>query len=309
MTPPVLRVGTRGSALALAQSDQVAQAVVAAVGSGTVDLVRIRTEGDVNTGALAAIGGTGVFVTAVRDALRSGDVDLVVHSFKDLPTTVAEGLTLSAVPVRADPADALCARDGLTLAELPAGARVGTGSPRRMAQIRSLRGDLELVPVRGNVSTRLARVAPGDLDAVVLASAGLRRLGLHAGITEKFEPTVFLPAPAQGALAVECRAADAPWFATGLAAIDHAVSRWAAIAERAVLAGLEAGCSAPVSALGTITNGALTLSAQVTSTDGNRWLRRHATAGVTDDTDAASAGNMLAAELLAAGAADLMGPS
>ncbi|MDQ6657991.1 MAG: hydroxymethylbilane synthase [Actinomycetota bacterium] len=309
MTPPVLRVGTRGSALALAQSGQVATAIVAAMGFGTVELVRIRTEGDVNTGALAAIGGTGVFVTAVRDALRSGEVDLVVHSFKDLPTATAEGIALRAVPVRADPADALCARDGLTLAQLPRAAKVGTGSPRRMAQILSLRSDLDVVPVRGNVHTRLARVGTTDLDAVMLAAAGLRRLGLAATITEQFDPTAFLPAPAQGALAVECRAGDSPWFAAGLAAIDDSTSRWAAIAERAVLAGLEAGCSAPVSALARVDDGAATMAAQVTAADGSSMLRRTVTARVADDVNAAGAGQLLAAELLAAGAAGLMGSS
>lgn len=309
MTPPVLRVGTRGSALALVQSGQVAAAIVAAMGFGTVELIRIRTEGDMNTGALATIGGTGVFVTAVREALRSGDVDLVVHSFKDLPTEAAEGLALSAVPARADPADALCARGGFTVAQLPKAAKVGTGSPRRMAQILSLRSDLNVVPVRGNVNTRLARVGPTDLDAVVLAAAGLRRLGLQAAISEQFDPMDFLPAPAQGALAVECRMGDSPWFAAGLAAIDDPASRWAAIAERAVLAGLEAGCSAPVSALATINDGAATLAAQVTSADGASVLRRTLTARVADDASAAGAGQALAADLLAAGAAGLMGSS
>ncbi|MGI8415516.1 MAG: hydroxymethylbilane synthase [Nakamurella sp.] len=309
MTPPVLRVGTRGSALALAQTGQVAKAIVAAMGFGTVELVRIRTEGDVNTGALATIGGTGVFVTAVREALRSGEVDLVVHSFKDLPTATADGIALSAVPVRADPADALCARGGLTLAELPKAAKVGTGSPRRMAQLLSLRSDLDVVPVRGNVNTRLARVGPTDLDAVLLAAAGLRRLGLQAAISEQFDPTRFLPAPAQGALAVECRTDDIPWFAAGLAAIDDPASRWAAIAERAVLAGLEAGCSAPVSALATIAGGAASVSAQVASADGATVLRQNATAAVADDASASAAGQSLADELLAAGAAELMGSS
>ncbi|MDQ2847429.1 MAG: hydroxymethylbilane synthase [Actinomycetota bacterium] len=309
MTPPVLRVGTRGSELALAQSGQVATAIVAAMGFGTVELVRIRTEGDVNAGALATIGGTGVFVTAVREALRSGDVDLVVHSFKDLPTATADGLALSAVPVRADPADALCARGGLTLVQLPRAAKVGTGSPRRVAQLLSLRSDLDVVPVRGNVNTRLARVGPTDLDAVMLAAAGLHRLGLQAAITEQFDPTDFLPAPAQGALAVECRAGDSPWFAEGLAAIDDPASRWAAIAERAVLAGLEAGCSAPVSALATINDGAAKLAAQVTSADGSSMLRQTVTARVADDASATGAGRALTAELLAAGAAGLMGSS
>lgn len=312
----MLRVGTRGSALAMAQSGQVAEAVAAAVGA-SVELVQIRTEGDVNTGPLATIGGTGVFVTAVREALRSGQVDLIVHSFKDLPTAPADGLVLGAVPARVSPADALCARDGLTLAELPPGASVGTGSPRRMAQIRSLRRDLKLVAIRGNVGTRLGRVAPGDLDAVVLAAAGLQRMGLQDAITEEFDPRVFLPAPAQGALAVECRAGETPWFAAGLAAIDHPASRWAALAERGVLAGLEAGCSAPVSALGSFSAGRadrtpapssswLTLSGQATSEDGTDALRRDMIVEVGGDVSADAAGRQLADQLLSDGADELV---
>jgi len=304
----------------MAQSGQVAEAIASAVGA-TVDLVQIRTEGDVNAGPLATIGGTGVFVTAVREALVSGAVDLVVHSFKDLPTAPAGGLRLGAVPVRASPSDALCARDGLTLAALPAGASVGTGSPRRMAQLRSRRPDLKLVAIRGNVGTRLRRVGTGDLDAVLLAAAGLERVGLQGSITEEFDPSVFLPAPAQGALAVECRDDETPWFLDGLAAVDHAPSRLAAIAERAVLAGLDAGCSAPVSALGRftgrrrtgvarsgVTSGShwLTLSGQVTSDDGTEVLRRDMIVEVTGDASAEAAGRQLAGQLFTDGAAELV---
>ncbi len=305
----------------MAQSGQVAEAIAGAVGA-TAELVQIRTEGDVNAGPLATIGGTGVFVTAVREALLSGAVDLVVHSFKDLPTAPAEGLILGAVPVRASPSDALCARDGLTLATLPAGASIGTGSPRRMAQLRSLRDDLKLVAIRGNVGTRLRRVATGDLDAVLLAAAGLERVGLQSAITEQFDPSVFLPAPAQGALAVECRAGEKPWFLDGLTAIDHTPSRWAAIAERAVLAGLDAGCSAPVSALGRFTGRRrtavtaasgvsagshwLTLSGQVTSDDGSEILRRDMIVEVTGDASAEAVGRQLAGQLFTDGAAELV---
>lgn len=319
MTPRVLRVGTRGSALAMAQSGAVAEAVARTVGA-TVELVRIRTEGDVNSGPLATIGGTGVFVTAVRQALRSGEVDLVVHSFKDLPTCSAPGLRLAAVPTRASPADALCARDSMTLAELPPGSTIGTGSPRRMAQIRSVRNDLNLAAIRGNVGTRLAKVTSGDLDAVVLAAAGLQRVGLQSAITEEFDPIAFLPAPAQGALAVECPDGEIPWFDAGLRALDDVASRWAAMAERAVLIGLEAGCSAPVSALGRFTerprDGSaggqtahpvwLTLSGQATSLDGSEILRRDMIVGVSDDVSARNAGLQLASQLLSDGAADLV---
>ena len=234
MTLPVLRVGTRGSALALAQSGAIAAAVAEKAGAAS-ELVRVKTEGDVNSGPLAAIGGTGIFVTAVRTALAQGRVDLIVHSFKDLPTAVAPGLTLAAVPAREDPLDALCARDGLTLNTLPAGARVGTGSPRRTAQLLLLRPDLTVLPIRGNVDTRLRMVTDGALDAVVLAVAGLARLGRTAAITETFGPSVMLPAPAQGALAVECRTDDVEtaWYAEAVRAVDSPDSRAAAVAERA----------------------------------------------------------------------------
>lgn len=306
MTPPVLRIGTRGSALALTQSGQVGKALVAAAGTGSIELVKIRTEGDVNAGPLATIGGTGVFVTAVREALLAGRVDLVVHSFKDLPTAAVPGIELAAVPRRESPSDAVCARDGLRLAELPIGAQIGTGSPRRTAQLRWLRSDLRVVAIRGNVETRLATVGSGDLDAVMLAAAGLYRLGRQAAITEEFDPSDLLPAPAQGALAVETRAGENPWFAAALGTLNDPASRWAAIAERAVLAGLEAGCSSPVSAFGAVADGRLSLAAQVTTPDGTRMLRRNGAAPVADDAAATIAGTRLAGELLTGGAAELM---
>ncbi|MCW2501230.1 MAG: porphobilinogen deaminase, partial [Frankiales bacterium] len=198
-----LRLGTRASALALTQSGHVADALRAL--GHDVELVHITTHGDTSSAAIAQLGGTGVFVTALRDALLAGEVDLAVHSYKDLPTAPADGLVIAAVPPRQDARDALVARDGLTLGELPTGARVGTGSPRRTAQLRALGMGLEVVPVRGNVDTRIGRVAPGDLDAVVLARAGLARLGRLDEVTETLDPLQVLPAPAQGALAVECR--------------------------------------------------------------------------------------------------------
>lgn len=326
----VLRVGTRGSALALAQSEQVADAIAAAVASGpvtegstaTVELVRIRTEGDVNRAALASIGGTGVFVTAVRQALRDRRVDVVVHSAKDLPTAPEPDLRLAAVPAREDPADALCSRRDHALTDLPRAARVGTGSPRRAAQLLAARPDLVVVPIRGNVDTRLGYVDSGELDAVVLAAAGLRRLRLEDRISQRLDPSDFLPAPAQGALAVETVAsAEIPWYQAGLAAIDDLSTRLAAVAERSVLAGLEAGCSAPVSALAVAERGTMVLTAQVTAPDGSAQLRDHLSfplpgagtaagdpAGLADlEAPAAAAGRQLAATLLAAGAARLMG--
>src|SRR4051794_10995299 len=205
-TTATLRLGTRGSELARTQSQAVADAITAATGT-PVELVHIVTEGDRSSAAIAQLGGTGVFVAAIRRALIEGSVDLAVHSYKDLPTAAAPGLIIAAVPGREDPRDALVARDGLTLGQLPPGAKVGTGAPRRVAQLRALGLGLDVVPIRGNVDTRLGRVAGrgsenADLDAVVLARAGLARLGRLDEITETLDPLQVLPAPAQGALAV-----------------------------------------------------------------------------------------------------------
>ncbi|GAB4099879.1 hydroxymethylbilane synthase [Sinomonas halotolerans] len=321
-----VRIGTRGSALALTQTQQTAD-TLAAVGGFATELVRIKTEGDVKTGSLASLGGTGVFVTALRDALLADRCDVAVHSLKDLPTAGQPGLTIAAIPPRADVRDVLCARDGLTLAQLPAGAKVGTGSPRRAAQLRAARPDLEVLDIRGNVDTRLGRVpglpgnaqdAPGDLDAVVLAAAGLTRLGRTDVVSEYFEPEVMLPAPGQGALAIECRIEDGPvrepggsGHATGegvlaqaLAAVDDADTRLAVTAERALLARLEAGCAAPVGALARRKGSMLHLDAVVCSVDGTRSLRlKKATDGLTE-VGATLLGIELAEELLAQGAAD-----
>jgi hydroxymethylbilane synthase len=297
-----LRLATRGSALAWTQSGLVADALRAQ--GHDVELVRVTTHGDVSNAPLASLGGAGVFVGAVRAAVLAGDADLAVHSFKDLPTAPPDGLALAAVPPREDPADALCARDGLCLDTLPHGARVGTGSPRRAAQVLARRPDLEVVAIRGNVETRLARITD-DLDAVVLAAAGLRRLGLAAAITDLLDPDRFLPAPAQGALAVECRA-DAPSeLRAALAALDDPASRRAALAERAVLARLEAGCAAPVAAHAVADGGRMVLVAAVTSTDGAHELRE-AAEGVASDEGAVGLGTRVADLLLAAGAAELV---
>ncbi|MHA7292813.1 hydroxymethylbilane synthase [Arthrobacter sp. HLT1-21] len=309
MTQP-LRVGTRASALALTQTTTVAERVSELSGLAH-ELVRIRTEGDTHKGSLTQIGGTGVFVAALRDALLDDRCDLAVHSLKDLPTTPAEGLTIAAIPGRADTRDALCARDGLTLATLPDGATVGTGSPRRAAQLRAARPGLEVIDIRGNVDTRLGRVAgltdagPGDLDAVVLAAAGLIRLDRENVITELIDPAVMLPAPGQGALAVECRTGDSQesTFAVALKGYDHSTTRLAVTAERAVLRRLEAGCSAPIGALATVIDGILGLQAVVCSLDGTRLLRltRSGRELTADGADALGVG--LAEDLLHAGAA------
>ncbi len=247
MTRPMLRLGTRRSPLALAQSALVAAAVTESTG-WPVELVEITSHGDVNRASLVQIGGTGVFVSALRDALVDGRVDFAVHSLKDLPTAPAAGLAIAAIPPREDPRDALVARAAATLAELPPNARIGTGSPRRSAQLLALGRGFEIVDIRGNVDTRVAYVTDGELDAVVLAAAGLRRLGRAAVMTQLIDPDTMLPAPGQGALALECLVERAD-VAAALASLDDVATRVAVTAERSVLARLEAGCSAPVGVL------------------------------------------------------------
>lgn len=292
-----LRLGTRRSALAVAQAGQVARALEAATGS-RVELVPVTTDGDVSTLPLTRIGGTGVFVSALRAAVLDGRVDLAVHSMKDLPTAPAAGLALGAVPTREDPRDVLVAGGGRTLVDLDVGARVGTGSPRRAAQLRALGFGLEIVDVRGNVDTRLGLVERGEVDAVVLARAGLARLGRLAVVTEVLDPLQMLPAPGQGALAVECRAGDTALLAA-LGAIDDPQARAAVTAERAVLAGLEAGCSAPVGALAEVAEDELFVRAVVVSPDGGTVVRLSATGAVGS---AADLGRRLADDLLREGA-------
>ena len=300
-----LRLGTRASALALAQSGHVATALRRL--GRAVELVRVQTEGDVNAAAIAQIGGTGVFVTALRDALLAGHVDLAVHSYKDLPTAPADGLVVAAVPLREDPRDVLVARDGLTLGELGVGARIGTGSPRRTAQLLGLGLGLDVVPIRGNVDTRIGKVRAGELDAVVLARAGLARLERLDEASEVIDPLTVLPAPAQGALAIECRADDDE-LVTLLAALDDADTRTSVAAERALLGALEAGCTAPVGALAQVAEGddglEIYLRGVVAAIDGTDAVRLSAT-GPT--SEAVEVGRRLAAELLDLGAADLMG--
>ena len=299
-----IRIGTRRSLLATTQAGLVADDLRAL--GHDVELVEITTEGDVSPEPLETIGGTGVFVSALRDALLDGRVDAAVHSLKDLPTATADGLVVAAVPRREDPRDALVARDGLTLGELPEGARVGTGSPRRRAQLNALGLGLEVVGLRGNVDTRVRTVADGDLDAVVLARAGLARLGRLDVVTEMLAPNQVLPAPGQGALAVECRADD-DTLRAALAALEDADTRACVDAERSLLATLEAGCSAPVGALAEVVEGwdgpELSLRAFVGADDGSVDLRRSLAGPVDDPT---GLGARLAAILLEDGAADLI---
>jgi len=282
--------------MALAQSRQVAQLITELTGR-QVELTPITTLGDVSKAQLTQIGGTGVFVSGLRKSLLAGEVDLAVHSLKDLPTGVADGIVLAAVPARDDPRDALVARDGAKLADLPPGARVGTGSPRRAAQLLMMRPDLRPVGIRGNAGTRMSRIDSGEVDAVVLAYAGLARIGRLDAVTQVFEPEEMLPAPGQGALAVECPAGRAD-LAELLACADDPASRAATTAERCVLAVLQAGCSAPVGAYAAGTD-ALRLQAVVAAADGGTALR--ASAG-GPAAEAQRLGREVAADLLARGA-------
>jgi hydroxymethylbilane synthase len=282
--------------MAIAQSQKVARAITATSGR-EVELVGMSTYGDASAAQLAQIGGTGVFVSGLRASLLAGDVDLAVHSLKDLPTGPMEGIALAAVPPRDDPRDALAAGHGAKLADLPPAARIGTGSPRRAAQLLMLRPDLVPVPVRGNAGTRLARVGSGDLDAVVLAYAGLVRIDRLDAVTQVFEADEMLPAPGQGALAVEVRA-DREDLVSLLARVDDPVSRAAATAERSLLAALQAGCLAPVGAYAAGTD-VVRLHAIVVAADGGTALR-----GSTEGpaAQAESLGRELAADLLRRGA-------
>lgn len=301
-----LRLGTRASLLARTQSGHVADALRAATGR-EVELVPITTAGDILPGPLAQLGGTGVFVAALRDALLRGECDLVVHSMKDLPTGDVEGLEIAAVPPRASTRDALCARDGLTLGALPLGARVGTGSPRRVAQLLRRRPDLEVAGIRGNVDTRLRKVDDGEFDAIVLAEAGLTRIDRTGRITDLFEGDDWPTSAGQGALAVETRHGDP--LGEDVALVTDPASAQIALLERAVLRRLEAGCAAPVG-IGASHDGAggVALLTEVYGLDGARAVRAHrlfAATAVADDAGRADAANAVVTELLDAGAGDL----
>lgn len=308
-TTRTVRLGTRRSLLARTQSGHVAE-LIEDLGYD-VELVEITSEGDRSQEAgtpLTGVASTGVFVSALRDALLADQIDVAVHSLKDLPTYPHEGVSLVAVPPREDPRDVVVARDGLTLGELPAGARVGTGSPRRVAQLHALGLGLDLVGVRGNVDTRIGKVRSGEYDAVVLARAGLARIDRLDEVTEVLDPLQVLPAPGQGALAVECRADDP--LGQVLATLDDPWTRAAVEAERAVLATLEGGCAAPIGTLGEVVEGEdgpeLWIRAVALSPDGSLAVRRSASGPVTD---AAGVGARLAAEMLEEGAADLAPPA
>jgi hydroxymethylbilane synthase len=303
MNALTIRLGTRRSALATAQAGMMADRMRDL--GHTVEMVEITTTGDTSTASLSSIGGTGVFATEIRRALLAGEIDVAVHSLKDLPVTPEPGLRIAAIPVREDPRDALVARDGLTLGELPAGSVVGTGSPRRMAQLAALGLGLSVTDIRGNVDTRISFVRNGKCDAVLLARAGLARLGRLAEVTESLDPLQMLPAPGQGALAIECRE-DRPDLIEALTALDDPDTRACVSAERALLAALEAGCTAPVGTLAEVVEGEhgteLFLRAFVGSEDASIQLRRSRVGPLGEPE---GLGRALAALLLEDGAAEI----
>lgn len=302
------RIGTRGSLLALTQSGTIRDALVAA--GHEAELVVVKTLGDLSAEPVQQIG-VGVFTSALRDELAAGAIDIAVHSYKDLPTAPDPRFTIAAIPPRQDPRDALVARDGLVLGELPAGAKVGTSAPRRASQLRALGLGLDIVPLRGNLDTRLRKVSDGDLDAVVVARAGLARIDRLDAVTEALEPVQMLPAPGQGALAVECRSADAELIEV-LSALDDAATRASIIAERALLAELEAGCTAPIGALAEVVESIdedgrifdeLSLRGCAAAVDGSDVVRASI---VGAPANADELGRALARELLDMGARELL---
>ena len=282
-----LRIGTRGSALALWQARHVRELLLAAHGGLEIALEVIKTRGDkMLEGALSKIGGKGIFTGEIEEALLAGRVDLAVHSLKDLPTEQPAGLTLAAIHRREDPADALISRDNRPLGQLPRGATVLTGSLRRQVQLRHCRGDLKVQALRGNVNTRLRKFEESNADAVVLAAAGLVRLGLGDRITQRLDPAEFLPACGQGALAVEIRADNAR-LAELCQPLDHMETRQAAAAERALLSAMGGGCQVPLGAYGRFERpGELTLTGMVANLDASQFLRQEV-AGPAGDAEAA----------------------
>lgn len=301
-----LRVGTRGSPLALAQAARIARRLQEQCARAAV-LVTMATPGDGSTAPIERLGTTGVFTSTLREALLRGDVDLIVHSCKDLPTAPVPGLQIAAFPAREDPRDALIWPGGTSLDTLPPGARIGTGSPRRAALLRATGRQLRIVPMRGNVGTRLRKLAEGEADALVLAIAGLSRLGMLDAPASPIDPSVLMPAPAQGVLAVECRSDD-PTTAAQLRTLDHAPTRAAATTERGFLAGLGAGCTVPAGALAGPAPGpggepAVRVSGIIAAADGSAVIRGRVTGPAGDPL-----GRQLAHMLLQHGGAALLAP-
>lgn len=325
MSTPI-RLGTRRSALAQAQSGHVATALEKIIGR-TVELVPITSEGDTNRASLSLIGGQGIFATRLREALLAGECDFLVHSLKDLPTAQPEGLVIAATPVREDARDVVITRDGVALHELIPGSRIGTGSPRRIAQVHIRAPHGEIVDIRGNVDSRLQKVETGELDAVILAAAGLSRLGAETSLhREELGLAEWPTAPGQGSLAVETLTGADPELLSALAEIDDESTRLAVTVERAILEGLDAGCQAPMAAHAVVTDGSVRVRTVVYASDGSQrigldvtedlnrgYIRRNGSGNGADAADGADPmhaarelGLTLARRLLDQGAADLV---
>ena len=300
---PTITVGTRGSPLAMRQTELVVASLRAQDPEAQIEIKQIKTQGDRDQRAsLTNIGGQGVFVKELEAAILAGDIDVAVHSLKDVPSEIAPGLTLAAYPERADPRDTLVSRDGKTLAELPAGARIGTGSRRRAVQLLALRSDIEPVDIRGNVDTRIRKVDEGEYHAAVLAQAGLERLGLAERASQVFDAEELLPSVGQGALVIEARAGDAALLEL-LASISHDATRLACETERAFMARLGGGCQLPFGAYAEIEGDSLRFRGFVADDQGHRLLRGELRVTIEE---AGSVGTMLAERLLNEGAAEFM---
>jgi len=301
VSDPLIRIGTRASQLAQWQAHWVAEQLQKH--GANVELVNITTSGDTQQqGPVAGLGLQGVFTKEIQSAVLAGRVDVAVHSLKDLPTDPIAGLVLAAVPERENIADALVSHVAPSLASLPQAARIGTGSLRRQSQLKSLRPDLQMAGIRGNVDTRLRKLDEGEYDAVILAAAGLNRLGLKERITELLEPPRMLPAPGQGALGIECREEDVS-IRKLLARLEDNDSRLSVEAERSMLAMLHGGCSVPVGAWGRIEEGQLVLDGLVANLTGTQVLRATAQ---DEAANAAAIGQDVAEQLLALGAAEII---
>jgi len=297
-----VRVGTRGSALSLWQTRWVVERLEAVLAGRAFELVTVSTRGDEIAGPLDGVAEVGLFTSALERALVEGRVDLAVHSLKDLPVSVPGALPVAAVPLRDDPADAIVSRDGRRLADLPGGARVGTSSPRRTSLILSLRPDAVVSPLRGNVDSRVRQLDDGHFDAIVLAVAGLERLGMQDRVSERLDPRDFPPAPGQGALAVQVRPGDEEMSAA-VRVLDDAEARATTWAERACLEALGGGCSRPIGVHASLAAGALSVVGVVGSLDGGRVVRAEAAGPVGE---AERVGRAAAQALLDAGAAELL---
>jgi hydroxymethylbilane synthase len=295
-----IRIGTRGSKLAARQTAWVQGRIAERHPNYQIEIVRIKTSGDMITDVpLAKVGGKGLFVKEIEEALLRGEIDLAVHSMKDVPTELPAGLHLGAITEREDPRDVLVSRDGLRLGEFPLGARMGTSSLRRGAQLLGINPQWKIIPLRGNLDTRIRKLDTEGLDAVILAAAGVRRMGLEDRVTEYLPPDVMLPAVGQGALGIECRQEGAVNELISL--LNHPASALAVEGERAFLRRLEGGCQVPIAAYGEIRGGELLLKGMVASVDGSRFFRAEA-----QGNDPTAVGERLAEDLLSQGAKEVL---